>query len=61
VPVKVLNQAVQRNRQRFPDDFMFQLEAQEFTDLKSQFVTSNRNPALRSQFVTLNRRGRHMK
>ena len=25
VPVKVLNQAVRRNRERFPDDFMFQL------------------------------------
>lgn len=41
VPTKVLNQAVKRNAQRFPDDFMFQLSAEEFQNLKSQIVTSN--------------------
>jgi hypothetical protein len=41
VPTKVLNQAVKRNRSRFPDDFAFQLTGQEVTDLKSQFVTSS--------------------
>lgn len=41
VPVKVLNQAVQRNLDRFPLNFMFQLDAQEFAHLKSQIVTSN--------------------
>ena len=40
VPTKVLNQAVKRNKDRFPPDFMFQLDAREFTVLKSQFVTS---------------------
>jgi len=38
---KALNQAVKRNIKRFPEDFMFQLTYQEFTDLKSQFVTSS--------------------
>ena len=38
---KVLVQAVKRNLARFPDDFMFQLSAQEFAALRSQFVTSN--------------------
>ena len=38
---KALNQAVKRNIKRFPDDFMFQLTYQEFTDLKSQIVTSS--------------------
>lgn len=42
VPPKVLVQAVKRNRQRFPADFMFQLSAREFARLKSQIVTSNR-------------------
>jgi hypothetical protein len=37
----VLNQAVSRNRKRFPDDFMFQLSAEELADWKSQFVISN--------------------
>ena len=41
VPVKVLNQAVSRNRERFPDDFMFQLDPNELEDLKSQIVTSS--------------------
>ena len=41
VPVKVLNQAVRRNRERFPDDFMFQLDGVELDNLKSQFVTSS--------------------
>ena len=41
VPTKVLNQAVRRNSDRFPDDFMFQLTQAEFDDLKSQIVTSS--------------------
>jgi hypothetical protein len=41
VEAKVLNQAVNRNLARFPDDFMFQLTKQELEDWRSQFVTSN--------------------
>ncbi len=41
VPVKVLNQAVKRHASRFPKDFVFQLATEEFTNLKSQFVTSS--------------------
>ena len=40
VEPKVLVQAVKRNRERFPEDFMFQLTNQEFATLKSQIVTS---------------------
>ena len=36
-----LNKAVKRNIERFPEDFMFQLTNQEFTNLKSQIVTSS--------------------
>ena len=39
VPVKVLNQAVKRNRRRFPPDFMFQLTSGEHRVLRSQIVT----------------------
>jgi hypothetical protein len=39
VEVKALNQAVKRNVDRFPDDFMFQLTAEETAFLRSQFVT----------------------
>ena len=41
VETKVLNQAVKRNIKRFPEDFMFQLTSEEYTVLKSQFVTSS--------------------
>jgi hypothetical protein len=41
VETKVLNQAVRRNIERFPADFMFQLSQEEFENWKSQFVTSN--------------------
>ena len=41
VPTKVLVQAVKRNRERFPTDFIFQLTNQELAILKSQFVTSS--------------------
>lgn len=40
VETKVLNQAVLRNVERFPDDFMFELTQQEFSVLRSQIVTS---------------------
>ena len=41
VETKVLNQAVKRNRERFPDRFMFQLTGEELVNWKSQIVTSN--------------------
>ncbi len=41
VPTMVLNQAVSRNLERFPEDFMFTLSNDEFEILKSQFVISS--------------------
>lgn len=41
VETKVLVQAVKRNIDRFPDDFMFQLSKDEFKNLRSQIVTSS--------------------
>jgi hypothetical protein len=41
VETKVLKQAVRRNFDRFPDDFMFELTKKEFDHLRSQFVTSS--------------------
>jgi hypothetical protein len=41
VETRVLVQAVKRNINRFPDDFMFQLNMDEFRNLKSQIVTSS--------------------
>lgn len=42
VEVRVLNQAVKRNRSRFPSDFMFRLTAKEIQNLRSQTVISSR-------------------
>jgi hypothetical protein len=41
IPTMALNQAVRRNRARFPDDFAFVLTRQEFTNLISQSVISS--------------------
>ena len=40
VPTKRLNEAVRRNRARFPDDFMFRLSTDEAVSLRSQIATS---------------------
>ena len=50
VPTKALNQAFRRNREKFPEDLLFQLTWEEAAGL----------PSLRSQFVTL-KRGQHLK
>lgn len=70
VETRALNQAVQRNLERFPEDFMFQLNREEAEQvLRSQIVILNdenaSNPKQkagnsRSQFVTL-KRGQHLK
>mgnify|MGYP003576418578 CR=1 FL=1 len=43
VETKVLKQAVRRNIMRFPEDFMFEMNKEEFEDWRSQFVTSNQD------------------
>jgi hypothetical protein len=66
VPVRTLNQAVTRHKGRFPDDFMFQLDADEIEHLKSRIATSKTasvERSLRSQSVILKKsaRGKHAK
>jgi hypothetical protein len=63
VTTKVLNQAVRRNRVRFPSDFMFQLTTEELRILRSQIVTSSSQGAVdqeagknSSQIVTSSKR-----
>lgn len=65
VPTKVFNQAVKRNADRFPPDFLFQLTAQEWSNLKSQTATSSLEVPQKegvlpnwSQFVTSSKRHR---
>ena len=56
VTTKVLNQAVKRHKDRFPEDFMFQLTMEE----GKIWWTEVRGGGLRSQIVTL-KRGQHIK
>ncbi len=55
VETRTLNQAVKRNLNRFPEEFMFQMNDEEFKNWKLQIVTLNTNPVsdenLISQFV----------
>ena len=60
VPTKVLNQAVKRNIQRFPEDFLFQLTLEEGKEfLRSQFVTIEIREG--NQEAVVETRGRHRK
>jgi len=60
VTTKRLNEAVKRNRQRFPSDFMFQLAAEEVANLRSQIATGSER-AMRSQIATASKRNiRHL-
>lgn len=47
VETKVLNQAVKRNLERFPEDFMFQLTENEYNSLRSQF---DLNPKIQTHY-----------
>ncbi|MFT7538293.1 MAG: hypothetical protein ACI9F2_000436 [Lysobacterales bacterium] len=47
VPTKRLNEQVRRNSSRFPEDFMFQLDEEEYENLRSQFATSSSRGGLR--------------
>ena len=59
VATKVLNQAVKRNAERFPEDFMFQLTPEESEAMRSQIVTaSSRAGGNWSQSVTSSRKHR---
>ncbi len=62
VEIRVLNQAVKRNTERFPESFMFQLSSEEWDFLRSQFVTLKINDNNRFQTELLNdNRGKHRK
>ncbi|MBI4946279.1 MAG: ORF6N domain-containing protein [Bacteroidetes bacterium] len=56
VETRVLNQAVKRNFDIFPDDFMFQLTVNEWESIRSQIATATKNNS--SQFVMSSRKHR---
>ena len=58
VSTKRLNEQFRRNRRRFPDDFAFQLTAEETAALRSQFATTTKDKLNWSQFATSSSRHR---
>jgi ORF6N domain len=59
VATKALNQAVGRNRSRFPEDFAFRLSRKEFDSMRSQIVTTSKSrPTIWSQIVTTSQKYR---
>lgn len=60
-PTKRINETVGRNKERFPENFCFQLNQEELESLRSQFATlkiEKQLQCLRSQSVILNKNGR---
>ena len=51
VETKVLKQAVKRNIDRFPEDFMFELNKNELESLRSQFVTLEKGKGQHSKYL----------
>jgi ORF6N domain len=59
VTTKALNQAMSRNKARFPEDFAFRLSREEFDSFRSQIVTTSKSrPGIWSQIVTTSQRRR---
>jgi hypothetical protein len=56
VEARALNQAVARNRKRFPSDFMFQLTDKEYERIRSQFVTRSTGASVNSSQIVMSSR-----
>src|SRR5260370_773203 len=56
VEARALNQAVARNRKRFPADFMFQLSKKEYNSIRSQFVTTSGRAIVNSSQTVMSSR-----
>ena len=51
IETKALKQAVRRNIERFPEDFMFELTAEEYKSLRSQFVTLKKSRGSHTKYL----------
>ena len=59
VTTKALNQAMRRNKRRFPEDFAFRLSREEFDNMRSQIVTTSKDRSgIWSQIVTTSQKYR---
>jgi phage regulator Rha-like protein len=59
VETRILNQAIKRNIDSFPDDFMFRLTLKEWGTMRSQIVIASENDGMRSQIVTASQKKRN--
>ena len=60
VKTKSLNQAVKRNIQRFPSDFMFRLTSDEWDLVRSQYATASDNKIMQSRNVIASQKKRNI-
>lgn len=60
VETRVLNQAIKRNIDSFPEDFMFRLTKEEWEDMSSQFVTTNPSSQIVMMDLPKNRTGKYL-
>ncbi len=60
VETRVINQAVRNNPDKFPEDYMFRLEKQELTDLRSKFLIANVSPMTRTLPAAFTEKGLYM-
>ena len=58
VPTRTLNQALRRNKNRFPRDFAFQLSGEEYDAMRSQIVIASRDGNHRSQIAIIGPRSK---
>ena len=56
VPIKALNQSVNRNMERFPEDFMFRLTSIEWEIMRSQIVTAQDDTPILQLITNQNKR-----
>ena len=60
VETRVLNQAIKRNIESFPEDFMFRLTKEEWEDMSSQSVTSSSSSQIVMMDLPKNRTGKYL-
>lgn len=59
VETKRINEQVRRNKDRFPEDFMFRITVKEWQTIRSQIATASENEGMRSQNVTASQNKRN--
>lgn len=59
VETKRINEQVRRNKDRFPEDFMFRITVKEWQTIRAQIATASQNEGIRSQIATASQNKRN--